>query len=115
MSAPSHATEQDLASQVASGAFASGAALRAVSRAAGISEVERTISTLSKRISQRAADKIDDRHSRHAARTEVYNAVRPVLETLARHHAHLSRRAKQLTFMLVGSALLGALVGWSMA
>lgn len=115
MSAASHDTEQDLTRQVAQGAFASGAALRAASRAAGINDVERTISALSKRISQRAADKIDDRHSRHAARTEVYNAVRPVLETLAHHHTHLSMRAKQLTFMLVASAALGALAGWSLA
>ncbi len=112
---PSEVSETELAQQVARGAFVTGISLRPGYRTAGHAETQRVISQLSKRVSQRAVDKIDDRQARQVARTEVYNAVRPILETMASQHAHLSLRAKHLTFMLFASAAIGGLVGWTLA
>jgi hypothetical protein len=55
--------------------------------------LELTIGTLAKELSKLAAGSVEDRHSRQLARTNTYNAVRPVLEILAHHHRRGLRRA----------------------
>jgi hypothetical protein len=72
------------------------------------SNLELTISTLAKQLSRRAADPIEDRRSRQVARTEAYNAVRPVLAELADQHRRLSARGHwvALTSALVAAAVV---------
>jgi hypothetical protein len=107
-------SDQDLAHKMARDAYHAGIALRARKRAGGDSDVQQVISVLSKRISQRAAEKIDDRHARQVARTEVYNSVRPVLETLAAHHTRLSSRSRKLVFGLWATLAIVALAAWGL-
>jgi hypothetical protein len=86
----------DLVAKMARDAIASGTALTGSARTSKASNLERTISVLAKQLSKKATEGVEDRRMRQIARTETYNAVRPVLEAFADHHKRLSIRTSWL-------------------
>jgi len=98
----------DLAKRLAREAVATLLPRSAKARQERASSLDLTISTLAKQLSRRAADAIEDRKSRQLARTEAYNAVRPVLAELANHHRRLSARGHRLA--LSSAAVAAAVV-----
>lgn len=111
-SAPQRVTDAesndvDLVKRLAREAAGTGFPRSARARDERASSLDLTISTLAKQLSKRAADSIEDRKSRQLARTEAYNAVRPVLAELADHHRRLSERGRRLA---LASAAIAAVV-----
>jgi len=106
MNAPD-ATDLDLVERIARDAFSSATTLGQRKRASRTSNLEVSISALAKQLSKRATDAVEDRKSKMIARTETYNAVRPVLEAMAHHHHRLARRAQWVAVFI---AALGCAV-----
>ena len=106
MNAPD-AADLDLVERIARDAFGSATTLRQRARASRASNLEVSISALAKQLSKRATDAVEDRKSKAIARTETYNAVRPVLEAMAQHHHRLARRSQWLA---IGIAALSCAV-----
>ena len=106
MNAPD-VTDLDLVERIARDAFSSGTTLRQRKRASRSSNLEVSISALAKQLSKRATDAVEDRKSKMIARTETYNAIRPVLEAMAHHHHRLARRSQWVAVVI---AALGCAV-----
>jgi hypothetical protein len=96
-----------LTDRLARDAAACGRAVRARSRSDRATNLDLTIGTLAKELSKRAAGSVEDRRSRQLARTDAYNAVRPVLETLADRHGRLLRRGR---WVALGAAAASAAI-----
>jgi hypothetical protein len=108
--------ELELVERIAREAKACAGAFAGRRRAPRSADLDLTISTLAKQLSKRAAGGVEDRKSRQLARTDAYNAVRPVLEAMADHHRRLTTRSRWLALGAAGtSAAIVAFVAFRLS